>query len=159
MAYTMAYSRKRLTLCLGLIGVMLAVIWGNSLLHGELSQKVSGFIGWLINGILPDAEAGAGEEGHGLLRKAAHLTEFCLLGLLFSWLVRMLLAKPGHLLGLPLLGGLSVAITDEIIQYFVPGRACRILDVGIDTLGCALGIVIITLIQIIKKQKLKENKQ
>ena len=138
---------------------MLAVIWGNSLLNGELSKKVSGFFGWLVNGVVPDANAGSGEEGHGLLRKMGHLTEFCLLGLLLSWLVRMLLAEKWQLLVLPLAGGVFVAITDEIIQYFVPGRACRISDVGIDTLGCALGILLITLIQTIKNQKLKETKQ
>lgn len=155
----MVYSRKRLVLCLCLLSLMLTVIWGNSLLNGELSSAVSGFIGWLLNGIAPNANAGAGEAGHGLLRKAAHITEFCLLGLLLGWLVRMLLKKNWQWLALPLAGGVFVAVTDEMIQYFVPGRACRILDVGIDTLGCALGIVIITLIQAIINQKLKEIKQ
>lgn len=155
----MAYSRKRLILCLGLIGAMLAVIWGNSLLHGELSKKISGFFGLLINGVVPDANAGSGETGHSLLRKVAHLSEFCLLGLLLSWLGRMTLIRKWRHLCLPLFGGVAVACVDEAIQYFVPGRACRILDVGIDTLGCALGIVIITLIVTIKNQKLKENKQ
>lgn len=155
----MVYSRKRLTVCLVLLGLMLTVIWGNSLLHGELSKKVSGFFGWLINGVVPDANAGSGEEGHGLLRKVGHLTEFCLLGLLLSWLVRMIKKQKWQHLCLPLLGGVAVAGVDETIQYFVPGRACRIGDVGIDTLGCALGIVIITLILTIKNQKLKETKQ
>ena len=154
----MVYSRKRLTVCLVLLGLMLTVIWGNSLLHGELSKKVSGFFGWLVNGVVPDANAGSGEEGHGLLRKAGHLTEFCLLGLLLSWLVRMTLEKKRQHLWLPRLGGIGVACVDETIQFFVPGRACRIGDVGIDTLGCALGIVIITLILTIKNQKLKETK-
>lgn len=153
------YSRKRLLLCLVLLGLVLAFIWGNSLLNGELSSKVSGFVGWLLDCFMPDADAGAGEESHGLLRKAAHMTEFCLLGLLLSWLVRMTLKHKWQHLWLPLLGGVAVAITDETIQYFVPGRACRILDVGVDALGCALGIVIITLIQTMKNQKLKENKQ
>ena len=155
----MACSRRRLTLCLILLGLLLAVIWGNSLLHGELSKKVSGFFGWLVNGVVPDANAGSGEAGHGLLRKMGHLTEFCLLGLLLSWLVRMTLKEIRQHLWLPLLGGIGVACVDETIQYFIPGRACRITDVGIDTLGCALGIVIITLIVIINNQKLKETKQ
>jgi VanZ family protein len=135
------------------------VIWGNSLLHGELSKMVSGFFGWLVNGVVPGANAGSGEEGHGLLRKMGHVTEFCVLGLLLSWLARMTLKENWQHLWLPLLGGVTVACVDETIQYFVPGRACRISDVGIDTLGCALGIVIITLIVIIKNQKLKETKQ
>ena len=87
------------------------------------------------------------------------MTEFCVLGLLLSWLVRMTLKEIRQHLWLPLLGGIGVACVDETIQYFIPGRACRITDVGIDTLGCALGIVIITLIVIIKNQKLKETKQ
>ena len=154
----MAYSRKRLGLCLTLTGFWLAVIWGNSLLSGELSKAVSGFFGWLVNGVWPTANVGSGEEGHGLLRKMGHLTEFCLLGMLLSWLVRMTLKRKWQHLWLPLLGGAAVALVDESIQYFVPGRACRITDVGIDTLGCTLGIVIITLIVTIKNQKLKETK-
>lgn len=119
---------------------------------------VSGFFGWLVNGVWPSADAGSGESGHGLLRKVGHLTEFCLLGMLLSWLVRMICKKDLRYFYLPLLGGVAVACVDETIQYFVPGRACRITDVGIDTLGCALGIVIITLIVTIKNQKLKETK-
>ena len=155
----MVYSRKRLTLCLLLLGLLLTVIWGNSLLHGELSKKVSGFFGWLVNGVVPGANAGSGEAGHGLLRKLGHMTEFCLLGLNLSWLAGMTLNKKWQHLCLPLLGGIAVACVDETIQYFIPGRACRLSDVGIDTLGCALGIVLITLTQIIKKQKMKETKQ
>ncbi len=155
----MVYSKKRLTLCFVLIGLLLAVIWGNSLLHGELSKKVSGFFGWLVNGLVPNANAGSGEAGHGILRKVGHLTEFCLLGLLLSWLARMVLIKNWQHLCLPLLGGLFVACVDETIQFFVPGRACRLSDVGIDTLGCTLGIVLITLIVTIKNQNLKETKQ
>ena len=155
----MVCTRKRLILCLTLLGLWLGVIWGNSLLSGELSKKVSGFFGWLINGFMPSANAGTGEAGHGFLRKVGHLTEFCLLGLLLSWLVRMTLKETRQHLWLPLLGGIAVACVDETIQYFIPGRACRKTDVGIDTLGCALGIVKITLIVIIKNQKLKETKQ
>ena len=154
----MVYSRKRLTLCLILLGAWLTVIWGNSLLPGEVSGMVSGFFGWLVNGAWPTANVGSGEFGHGLLRKVGHLTEFCLLGLLLSWLVRMLCERKWQYWCLPLLGGVAVASVDETIQFFVPGRACRITDVGIDTLGCALGIVIITLIVTIKNQKLKETK-
>ncbi len=34
------------------------------------------------------------------------------------------------------------ALSDEIHQFFVPGRACRILDVLIDTLGSSFFILI-----------------
>ncbi len=155
----MVCTRKRLNLCLALLLMLLAVIWGNSLLHGELSKKISGFFGGLVNDVVPDANVESGEEGHRLLRKVGHLTEFCALGVLLSWLVRMTLKETWQHLALPLIGGIAVGSVDETIQYFVPGRACRISDVGIDTLGCTLGIVIITLILTIKNQKLKETKQ
>ncbi|MBR6684262.1 MAG: VanZ family protein, partial [Firmicutes bacterium] len=60
-----------------------------------------------------------------------------------------------------LLAGIAAACIDETIQIFVPGRGPGIADVGIDTLGVTLGIVFISLIQQIKKNKskhLEENK-
>ena len=44
---------------------------------------------------------------------------------------------------------LIYASSDEIHQYFVPGRACRIFDVGVDTLGALTGTLILTLIILI----------
>ena len=41
-----------------------------------------------------------------------------------------------------LLFGAFYAGTDELHQYFVPGRSARLFDVGIDTLGVLTGILI-----------------
>lgn len=41
-----------------------------------------------------------------------------------------------------LLFGILYASTDELHQYFVPGRSARLFDVGIDTLGVFTGIII-----------------
>lgn len=48
--------------------------------------------------------------------------------------------------------GIIYATSDEIHQYFVPGRACRMGDVFIDTLGVLLGITIILLIKKIREK-------
>ena len=50
---------------------------------------------------------------------------------------------------------LIYALTDEIHQYFVPGRSCEVLDVAIDSVGALLGILITySIIKFIsKKQK------
>ena len=45
-----------------------------------------------------------------------------------------------------LLFGAFYAATDEVHQYFVPGRSARVFDVGIDTLGVITGIIIFTII-------------
>lgn len=34
------------------------------------------------------------------------------------------------------------AVCDEIHQYFVPGRACRVFDVLVDTAGSAFFLII-----------------
>ena len=47
------------------------------------------------------------------------------------------------------------AATDEIHQYFVPGRSCSVLDVMLDTVGAVCGIMIAYLIFEYKKVKRK----
>ena len=44
------------------------------------------------------------------------------------------------------------AITDEIHQYFVPGRACRATDVLIDVLGGVTGLVFSNIISYLYKK-------
>ena len=41
-----------------------------------------------------------------------------------------------------LLFGAFYAGTDELHQYFVPGRSARLFDVGLDTIGVLTGIYI-----------------
>ena len=91
------------------------------------------------------------------MRKLAHFTEFACLGMLLRWLFGMLLQKKWQYYTWPAIGGVAVASLDETIQMFIPGRGPHIKDVGIDTLGLALGIFIISLITHIKKNQLKEN--
>ena len=130
----------------------IAFIWGNSLLTAELSRAFSGFVKDMLSFFFTGGGAEEAEGGDHLLRKLAHFTEFACLGVLLSWLIRMLRPKSWEYYGLPLLGGCMVACTDEIIQNFVPGRGPGILDVGIDTLGVTLGIVLISIYTSIKSK-------
>jgi VanZ family protein len=69
-----------------------------------------------------------------VLRKLAHATEFAVLGAL----VLRATGSEAAAFGL----GVAYAITDEIHQTFVPGREGAVVDVGIDALGVALGVVL-----------------
>ena len=131
----MKKSRIRLGLCITLLCANLAFIWGNSLLPDTLSAALSRFIGSLLGG------EGTGADGSGdhLLRKLAHFFEFASLGFLLAWLMGMYQRKPWY----ALLPGVAAACVDESIQIFVPGRGPRVSDVGIDSLGICLGIVLI----------------
>ena len=44
-----------------------------------------------------------------------------------------------------LLSGIAVAWVDETIQAFVPDRAPRLLDVGIDSMGVLTGMILLML--------------
>lgn len=151
----MKRTRGRLFLCLALLTVNLLFIWGNSLMPGDISGAFSSWVKDILTRVFPGLNVGGGDRGHALLRKLAHFSEFALLGTLLRWLFAMLQTCIFPQLGIPLLAGFLVACVDEIIQGFVPGRNPSFLDVGIDTAGVVLGIVLITLIhnQIIKSNK------
>ena len=122
-----------------LIALNLALIWGNSMLTGISSEAVSGGVLALLGRFLPVLLT---EAGHTLLRKAAHFSEFALLGLLYCGRHRLVKGEtPVHLMGF----GLAVACIDETIQIFTPGRASSLIDVWIDASGFALGLLLIVI--------------
>ena len=135
----MIRTDKRLRLCRAMITALLIFIWGNSLMPGWVSQSISD---WLA-GILLGTRSIGGEmaAGSGVLRKLAHFTEFAALGCLLFWLFVML----GKGWKAVLLSGVMVSCMDETIQAFVPERAPRLLDVGIDSLGVVTGMVLLML--------------
>jgi VanZ family protein len=69
-----------------------------------------------------------------VVRKAAHLTEYAILGAL---LVRAL-DRPAAAAAL----AIAYAATDELHQHFVPGRTGSVVDVLIDSVGVVVGIVL-----------------
>ena len=134
-----------------LICLNLALIWGNSLMTGVDSEAVSGGVLAFIGRFLPVLLT---EAGHAFLRKAAHFSEFALLGLLYGGRHRLVRREvPAHLMGF----GLAVACIDETLQIYTPGRASSLIDVWIDTSGFALGLAVVILIHIFRTKLNKEN--
>src|SRR5947208_9507296 len=69
-----------------------------------------------------------------VLRKGAHVTEYAILGaLLYRAFEREVPA---------LAAGIAYAATDELHQHFVRGRHASPIDVGIDAVGVALGMLL-----------------
>lgn len=77
-----------------------------------------------------------------IVRKLAHLTEYAILGVLVYNLTHSYNQKTYIVLFISTL----YAITDEIHQYFVPGRSCQITDIMIDTIGIIIGVYLYKLI-------------
>lgn len=133
-------------LCIALIVFNIVFIWGNSLLTREISAAFSKLVGRILSFFISGPMTPAEGEGHGILRKIAHFTEFCTVGMLISWYVRMLKLKTWSCYAIPILSGVVIAFVDETIQFFVPGRGPGLLDVAIDSAGALLGTLILGLI-------------
>lgn len=73
------------------------------------------------------------------VRKGAHLTEYTVLGML---LAATAAAYAFNHASVPFLIGAAYAVSDEIHQLYVPGRAGQFRDVLIDSAGVLIGICI-----------------
>jgi VanZ family protein len=71
-----------------------------------------------------------------ILRKLAHLAEYAVLGVLLDRALR----RPQLVIAVALAS--LYAVTDEVHQLFVEGRHGSPVDVGIDTLGALLGVLL-----------------
>ncbi|MDO4608489.1 MAG: VanZ family protein [Clostridia bacterium] len=82
-----------------------------------------------------------------IVRKLAHFLEYFILGAL-AFLTAINFDNTRSKLNALISIGFCVlySITDEVHQYFVPGRACRFVDVCIDASGSALAVVILAVI-------------
>ena len=82
---------------------------------------------------VPDLGTGLG-GWDTILRKFAHAGEYAVLG--------ALLARATGRTGIALALGALYAVSDEVHQSFVPGRLGAPLDVAIDAVGVACGVVL-----------------
>ncbi len=138
----MIRSDKRLKLSKALLILLLAFIWGNSLLPGEVSGALSDWVKDLIWQLLFFLPSGPDmPDGGGLLRKLAHFTEFVALGACLGWRYGML----GKGWKRPIAFGILAACIDETIQIFVPGRGPGLRDVCIDSGGVLTGMILLYL--------------
>lgn len=147
----MAFTYKHRRILYVLIILTLAFIWGNSLVPGDVSGKISDFFKEIMLSVFPWLSSGGGVAGAGgLIRKLGHFSEFLILGVELSFFFRPIKTKAF----LPLLAcGLFTAVIDETIQLFIPGRAGLVTDVWIDFGGFFAGTVIYAAVWIIKQKK------
>lgn len=96
------------------------------------------------------------------VRKTAHFTEYMILGMLWmlclqnkpdksdrlrsaeaKWTIRTVMLRQN--IAISVCGSAVYAMSDEFHQLFVDGRAGRWMDVGIDTLGAVVGVILAAL--------------
>ena len=133
-------NKKTKILCIAFIIFCMIFIFCMSAEDAGDSDKTSGFFVTLVSKLL-DAEQT--DSLITFVRKLAHMFEFAALGI--SVLLLLYHYKLSNLCRILYSEGFVIlyAITDEIHQYFVPGRACRFTDICIDSLGGFIGIIFI----------------
>ena len=96
-----------------------------------------------------------------LIRKCAHFTLYALLGFVtFGAVKSTFITDIKDKIKYSFLIALVYATFDEIHQYFVPGRACRLYDIAIDSVGSIFGIsVFLLLVYLSDKYLNKKAKQ
>ena len=129
---------------------------------GENSGEMSGSVTELINGILGSISPSL-EVTHRFVRKAAHFSEFAVLGVLLCFGIYSF-AKGKYqrrelvcFFAVPI--ATVVAMCDEFIQLFVDGRGGSWIDVLIDASGAsAATLVFFGITVLIKLYKEKRTK-
>ena len=86
------------------------------------------------------------EKTQPIIRKGAHLSIYTLVGIFIMSFISTYKIHLKYKFLISILVGLVYASSDEIHQSFIPGRTASIIDVGIDTSGVLLGIILVVVI-------------
>ncbi len=142
-------KNKRFVINLGLLVSWMILIFYMSNQPANISNKQSDLIIKLFYYIGIDLNSSLGEITSFVIRKAAHFTEYFILYCLTINVLKFYFnIKKAAIYSLLIV--LGYAISDEIHQYFIPGRDMAIRDVIIDFSGGILGFIINIIIYKIK---------
>lgn len=130
--YTIKQNKKCLFFLI-IYAVYILLIFRNSMDPADISSEKSGAVLLILNKLLFGGKAVLTEH---IVRKLAHFAEYTVAGI-FGMLFFRNLGFPV----LSLFSGLLVALTDETIQLFVPGRSGQVTDVWLDFSGILAGSV------------------
>ena len=136
--------KKQLSIIL--VFIWMIIIFIMSSFNAEDSANQSNFIVNIIANILNINNI---ELLNLIIRKLAHYIEYLILGILvINMFIKNNIPK-SYLISI--IFCVIYAISDEIHQFIIPGRACQIKDILIDSIGSITGIYLYKLISKRKK--------
>ena len=138
---------------------IMTFIFFQSALPADLSSQESGRVVDLIirlfQGIWPIDR----QTMVFIVRKGAHFTEYTILGgflvpAVKEWMAVDTTPVPVAMKRITAwLAGTLYAVTDEIHQFYVPGRSCELRDIGIDSCGVLAGVLVVSLLMRSKERR------
>lgn len=150
----MTEQKNRRRILWMLLCLILAFIWGNSLMPPAISQGFSQWARAVLNSLIGATGGGTQIAGDGILRKIAHAAEFAALGAVLAGLMNPVKRDKFPAM---LLCGTGTALVDETIQLFVAGRAGMVRDIWIDLGGFIVGSAIcLWILRTRKKEKMPQ---
>ena len=136
-------KKKSFWIWLMLTVLWIGVIFWHSSRIAESSNAESLGLLYYVQKILPWMT-------NNLLRKCGHFAEFAVLGFLMTGMFRRL---KNFILLKPIACALFVALCDETLQLFVPGRSGNVKDLWIDLGGIVFGSLLLWLFFRLRKKK------
>ena len=119
---------------------MLCFVFGNSMLSREMSGAISKFVAGILGG-----ESGTTEEGHHLVRKLSHFTEYAALGATAHLFFDSLMQDKYRKYVTVAFVGVAAPLVDETIQIF-SSRGPALSDVWIDIGGYLIGAIVVLVV-------------
>ncbi|MCR5609310.1 MAG: VanZ family protein [Lachnospiraceae bacterium] len=144
--------------------IMMVIIWGFSGSDandsGKLSLEVTKRIVDIGNKVFKHGTLTTEEKDalvsklHTPVRKCAHMTEYALLAICIFLPLTLYIKEYSKVFNATVMFCVFYASTDEFHQIFVEGRAGRLTDVMIDSVGILLASIILLFILNKKKNKI-----
>lgn len=136
--------------CVLTLGIMALIFWFSSQNSAESADVSKGFSMWILN-MLPffshmsyDAKLELAQSMDFFIRKTAHFSIYAALGMSSAAAMHSISGKAiRKILIFSVLLCMLYAVSDEIHQEFVSGRAGRAGDVLIDTAGAFTGVLLL----------------
>ena len=149
------YRRKhdiKVFLSIGMILLWFVLIFLLSNQVADDSSAMSGGISeWLwrlVNKIKQGPELEMDLFSH-LIRKTAHFTIYLILGILvYNGFYQFKHVVSNKRMLISWLICIGYAISDEVHQYFVPGRSMELSDVVLDSVGAFVGLMLVVLVKV-----------
>lgn len=114
-------------------------------ISGNLSRKILSTTG-ILEKINIDNREKVVITTEKVIRKIAHYLIYLLGGILLMSYANIYNIANNKKMFYASVAGAIYAVTDEIHQYFIPGRACMWQDVWLDSLGVMTGVIMVCLI-------------
>lgn len=132
--------------------VLMVIIFIYSNMPGDESSVASNSIADKIAAVVENVSGYQMSEDsvavlNKVIRKGAHFTEYAILAVTIMFPLSDIVKNKKKLFLLSFLIAAGYATSDEIHQYFVPGRSAKIADVLIDSSGGLTGLILFSILR------------